>query len=97
MNRILTIIISLFVGAALLPAADPPASGEVTIAILKSMVRGVSPEEQNVMQENFQAVLKTQTGLEGRLLIVNTPESLRKQLADGSIDVGAFSGVEFDG
>src|SRR5262249_42161637 len=70
-------------------------SGEVTIAILRGMIRGVPPEEQTVMQENFQAVLKQQTGLEGRLVVIATAESLRKQLADGSIDLGAFSGVEF--
>lgn len=72
-------------------APSPP----VKIGMLKSMVREVPPALFRAMAAPFQQVVYDQTGLKGDLVVVETPEDMRKQLADGELQLGVFHGFEY--
>jgi ABC-type phosphate/phosphonate transport system substrate-binding protein len=76
-------------------AEQPPTPGIVRVALLKSMVRDVTPQRIEAMAANFQAVLKQQSALDGELVIVETAEDMQKRLANGEVRLGAFHGFEF--
>lgn len=77
-------------------ASDPPESTSgVKIALLKSMVRDVSPQKFDAMAANFKSVVREQSGFDGELVVVPTVADLCQQMQKGDVQLGAFHGFEF--
>jgi len=84
-------MIAPFFGAA----SGPPSADGLKVGLLKSMVRDAGPAKFEVLTANFRAVMREQTGLDGDLVTLETPEAMRRGLEEGRVQLGAFHGFEF--
>jgi len=67
----------------------------VKIGMLKSMFRDVPASMIPAMNKPFQMLVKSQTGLEGDTVLIDTLDDLRQQLVDGQVQLAVFHGFEF--
>jgi ABC-type phosphate/phosphonate transport system substrate-binding protein len=84
-------MIAPFFGAA----SGPPNTEGLKVGLLKTMIRDAGPAKFEVLTANFRAVMREQTGLDGDLVTLETPEAMRRGLEDGRVQLGAFHGFEF--
>lgn len=75
--------------------AQSPTPGVLRIGITKSLLPGDEYEKFDVMAANYKDVLMERAGLKGDPQLVESADELRKQLADGSVQLGGFQGFEF--
>jgi ABC-type phosphate/phosphonate transport system substrate-binding protein len=76
-------------------AQDKPASGTVKIGMVNTLFREVPPAMVQVMTPPFQALMRSQTGLEGELVTIDNAHELGKRLHEGKLELGVFHGFEF--
>jgi len=87
---LLTAVVAAWVTSA---TAHSPAT--IKIGLLKSMLHDTDRARFEVLAANFRTVMKEQTGLAGELLSVDSADELRRQLEEGTLQLGAFHGYEF--
>jgi ABC-type phosphate/phosphonate transport system substrate-binding protein len=88
---------SLLTGfAAGAPAADDSANKEVIrIGLVNSLFRDMPPLMVQVIMEPFSALMESQTGLKGQLVMAGEAHDLGQRLKDNKVQLGVFHGVEF--
>jgi len=89
--------IAAFAAIAIVWMASATAKSPDTIKIglLNSMLHDTDRPHFEVLAKNFRTVMKEQTGLTGELVRVDSADDLRRQLEDGTLQLGAFHGYEF--
>jgi len=81
--------------ALLMAAATAAPDRTIKVGLPKSLLHDTEHGRFEVMAANFRTVMKEQTGLDGDLVEVDSADVLRQQLADGTLQLGAFQGHEF--
>lgn len=83
----------------LLPCfAEVPAKPKpilVRIGLVDSLFRDQPKSLVSAFIEPFRALVKAQTGFDSTIVPGESMEKLREQLADGSLDLAVFQGIEF--
>jgi ABC-type phosphate/phosphonate transport system substrate-binding protein len=79
--------------AASEPGAVPP--GTVRIGLVRSLFRDLPEPMVQMMTQPFQALMQSQTGLNGTVLPCGDACDLGRRLHEGAMDLGVFHGVEF--
>lgn len=88
-------VVALIVAATLSRAEQPRPAGTIKIGMLKSMFRDVSPAMFGIMSKPFHNLVQTQTGLKGELCLIDSADSLRKEMAEDKVQLGVFHGFEY--
>jgi ABC-type phosphate/phosphonate transport system substrate-binding protein len=84
-------------GLASLPATEKAdgAADILRIGMVSSLFRDVKPALLQMSMQPFSTLVRSQTGLDGRAVLVRDALTLGKQLNDGKLKLGVFHGVEF--
>lgn len=77
------------------PAKPAPAPAAVKIGMLKSMFREVPAQFVPAMAKPFRSLVKTQTGLDGEIVLADSPLDLRQRLVDNEVQLAVFHGFEY--
>jgi ABC-type phosphate/phosphonate transport system substrate-binding protein len=88
-------LVALLAAVALSHAGEPRPAATVKIGMLKSMFRDLPPSMFGVMSKPFHALVESQTGLKGELCLVDGADTLRKEMAEGKVQLGVFHGFEY--
>jgi ABC-type phosphate/phosphonate transport system substrate-binding protein len=75
--------------------AEDLQSGTVRVGLIKSLMRDTPEALYPTVLHPMKALITSQTGLQGELSVVNTPEELGRELTDGKQQLGVFHGFEF--
>jgi ABC-type phosphate/phosphonate transport system substrate-binding protein len=91
------LLASLLGLASLLPANEKTeARAEfVRIGMVSSLFRDVKPALIQMSMQPFSSLVRSQTGLDGRPVVIDSALSLGQQLHDDKVQFGVFHGVEF--
>lgn len=101
MSRILrtgaVVVAASLLGLATLPASEKTeeAADILRIGMVSSLFRDVKPAMMQMSLQPFASLVRSQTGLDGRAMLVGDAMTLGKQLQDGKVKFGVFHGVEF--
>jgi len=90
-----SLLVALVAVGALSYAGEPRPDGTVKIGMLKSMFRDVPANMFGVMSKPFHALVESQTGLKGELCLIDGADTLRKEMAEGKVQLGVFHGFEY--
>lgn len=71
---------------------DPP---NIKVGIPKSAFRDVPPALLSFAGEPFKALMKSQTGLDGEVVLDANAQNIARQIDSGSLQLGVFLGHEF--
>ena len=91
-HRILGIGLAMFLGVAVLPAADPDV---LRIGFVNSILDESPASARALFAKEFSGLVKDFTGLKSVVTKGINPETSAKQLEDGKWHLGVFHGVEF--
>jgi len=83
----------LLYGICQVRAAEKPKS--VRIGMMRTIFKDTPDSLLQILMKPFSAVMESQTGLSGDLVMTPSYDKLGKQLSDGDIQVGVFHGFEF--
>jgi ABC-type phosphate/phosphonate transport system substrate-binding protein len=82
--------------AALAPAEDTPARTEpIRIGLIETLLRDTPAAVAQVIMEPFSALMESQTGIPGQLVIAGDAHDLAQRLKQDKFQLGVFHGVEF--
>jgi ABC-type phosphate/phosphonate transport system substrate-binding protein len=77
-------------------AADsPPKSGPVHIGMVQTLFTDIPQWQINIAQAPFAALMKKQTGVDGKLAIAGDGLTVGKMLHENKYQLGIFQGIEF--
>jgi len=83
--------------ASVLPASEEGAiaPAPVRIGLVRTLFRDVPEPMVQLMMQPFSALMRGQTGLDGRLIPCSDPCALGQLLHEGKMELGVFHGFEF--
>jgi ABC-type phosphate/phosphonate transport system substrate-binding protein len=83
--------------ASLLPANEKPEGRAefIRIGMVNSLFRDVKPALMQMSLQPFSALVRSQTGMDGRAVVIDDALTLGQQLHDDKVQFGVFHGVEF--
>jgi ABC-type phosphate/phosphonate transport system substrate-binding protein len=83
--------------ASLLPANEKTEGRAefVRIGMVNSLFRDVKPALMQMSLQPFSSLVRSQTGLDGRAVVIDDALTLGQQLHDDKVQFGVFHGVEF--
>jgi ABC-type phosphate/phosphonate transport system substrate-binding protein len=89
------VVLALAAGLALGPAApgQSPAT-EIRIGVVQTLFRDIPEPLAQALLQPFRVLLKSQTGMTGKISRAADAETLGKQLYDGKVDFAVFHGFE---
>jgi ABC-type phosphate/phosphonate transport system substrate-binding protein len=83
-------------GLAALGAGEPRrGTGQVRIGLVSSLFRDVKPALVQMSLQPFSALVRSQTGLDGRPVVIPDALALGQQLHEDKVQFAVFHGVEF--
>jgi ABC-type phosphate/phosphonate transport system substrate-binding protein len=86
-------------GLLLVPArhaeANPTPGSTVQIGLVRSLFREAPPSMIGLLSRPLKALMESQTGLTGELVLVDDCYNLGARLKDGKMQIGVFHGFEF--
>ena len=94
----LVLLTPVIVAVGLVPRAEAqpqPAAQELRLGVLGGMFKDVPPEVVTVVAQPFAALFQKQTGLNGKVVVVDDYRSLAKKLDDKDLEIGVFHGFEY--
>ena len=99
-KQVAIILICVGAGAVLLTPSDPaganPVSGgTIQIGLVRSLFRDAPPSMIGVLSRPLKALMESQTGLTGELVLAGDHAELAGRLKDGKAHLGVFHGFEF--
>jgi ABC-type phosphate/phosphonate transport system substrate-binding protein len=99
-KRVGMLLITAGVGSLLLPppkpaVANPGPGGVVHIGLVRSLFREAPPSMIGLLSRPLKALMESQTGLTGELVLAGDYSDLSARLKDGRAQLGVFHGIEF--
>src|SRR5437879_5250843 len=90
-------LVAGLLGSAALPAGEgleaPP--GTVRIGLVQTLFRDVPEPMVQLLMQPFSTLMRSQTGLNGRIIMGGDAHELGSRLHEGTVDLGVFHGFEF--